>query len=129
VIAIDSSAIVAILLEETDAPQIRAKLLAAGGALISTGNVLELQLVAAGHRNNARWSEVEAIFRDARVAAHPFDERQLAIARDAAVRYGKGRHKAALNFGDCFAYALAKSEAIALLCKGGDFAHTDIELV
>ena len=59
----------------------------------------------------------------------PFDERQADIARDAFVRYGKGRHKAGLNFGDCAAYALAIAEAEPLLFKGTDFAATDVDCV
>ena len=50
------------------------------------------------------------------------------MAREAAIRFGKGRHKAALNYGDCFAYALAKSENIPLLCTGADFALTDVSV-
>ena len=57
----------------------------------------------------------------------PFDDHQADIARDAFARYGKGRHKAALNFGDCAAYALAVSEAEPLLFKGADFGVTDVE--
>jgi len=61
--------------------------------------------------------------KDAEVAA-----KARRLARGAAVRIGKGRHKAALNFGDCFAYALARSEGIKLLCTGNDFPQTDVEL-
>ena len=56
------------------------------------------------------------------------NEQQLRVAREAAVSYGKGRHKAGLNFGDCFAYALAKTEDIPLLCTGKDFAATDLAI-
>jgi ribonuclease VapC len=59
----------------------------------------------------------------------PFDERQADIARDAFLRYGKGRHRAGLNFGDCAAYALAIAEAEPLLFKGTDFTSTDVECV
>jgi ribonuclease VapC len=100
----------------------------ANGALISTGNMLELQLVVAGSRSRTGWSDVEALLALHNVAISPFDEQQLRIAREAAVRYGKGRHKAALNFGDCFAYALAKSEDIPLLCTGNGFAETDVPI-
>jgi len=62
------------------------------------------------------------------IAILPFDDAQLRFAREAALRFGNGRHRASLNFGDCFAYALAKSEGISLLCTGGDFPLTDIEL-
>ncbi|HEX3673737.1 MAG TPA: type II toxin-antitoxin system VapC family toxin [Rhizomicrobium sp.] len=127
-IAVDTSAIVAILRGEEDARQIRAKLAAADGALISAANVLELQIVLAGIRKLARWAEAEDLFRVYGIAVHPFDEAQSDVAREAAVKFGRGKHKAALNFGDCFAYALAKSEGIPLLCKGDDFKLTDIAL-
>jgi len=61
------------------------------------------------------------------VALHPFDARQLQFARHAAIRYGKGRQPAAFDYNDCFTHALAKSEAVALLCTDADFAKTDVE--
>lgn len=127
-IAVDTSAIVAILRAEAEEAQLRARLESADGALISGGNVLELQLVLAGKRERTAWTEVETMFGQYAIAAHPFDGRQLRIAREAAIRFGKGRHKAGLNFGDCFAYALAKSEGVPLLCTGRDFAETDVEM-
>lgn len=93
---------------------------------MSTGNLLELQLVLAD--KPIAWNEVEPFLREYGIAPYPFDELQLQIAREAAVRFGKGRHKAALNFGDCFAYALAKTENLPLLCTGRDFAATDIAI-
>jgi ribonuclease VapC len=128
VIAVDTSAIVAILARETEALRVRATLKASNAALISTGNLLELQLVVGGHRAIAAWKEVEVVLKEYRITPRAFDERQLVIAREASVRYGKGRHKAGLNFGDCFAYALARSEDVPLLCTGKDFAATDVEL-
>jgi ribonuclease VapC len=128
VIAIDTSALVALLRFEPDAPRIRSRLQLAGGALISTANLLELQLVLAGKPSPPAWRQVEIILAEYHVAAQAFDERQLHVAREAAVRYGKGRHKAGLNFGDCFAYALAKTENLAMLCTGRDFAATDIAI-
>jgi len=65
----------------------------------------------------------------ARVEIVPVDEDQAQIARSAWRRFGKGRHPAALNYGDCFAYALAKSRSAPLLFVGDDFAQTDIERV
>jgi ribonuclease VapC len=63
------------------------------------------------------------------LAIVPFDEEQSMIAADAYSRYGRGRHQAGLNFGDCLAYALAKKTGEPLLFKGDDFVHTDIESV
>jgi len=128
-IAVDSSAIVAMLAGERDEPRLRAALENSGGALISAANLLEVQLVVGGVRTIAGWPEVEQLLAKYGIEICPFDARQLAIAREASVRFGKGRHKAGLNFGDCFAYALAKSEGIALLCTGNDFAETDVERV
>jgi ribonuclease VapC len=128
-IVVDSSAVIAILYREPDAARLRAALANANGAAVSTGTLLELQLVVAGTRARSGWAQVEALLELYGVATRPFDERQLRLAREAALRYGKGRHKAALNFGDCFAYALAKSEDAPLLCTGNDFKQTDIELV
>lgn len=127
-LVVDTSAIMAILQSEPDAPRLRARLQSAGRGLISTASLLELQLVIAGRRSMTGWSEAEIVMKENRIAAHPFDERQLRVAREAAVRFGKGRHKAGLNFGDCFAYALAKVEDVPLLCTGKDFAATDIAI-
>lgn len=95
---------------------------------MSAGNVLELQMVIAGRKAASGWPDVEALLSKYKIVVRPFDEVRLALARDAALRFGKGRHKAGLNFGDCFAHALAQSEALALLCIGDDFAQTDVTL-
>jgi ribonuclease VapC len=129
VIAVDTSAIMAILYEEPHAARMRAGLERTDGALISAGNVLEMQIVISGNQSRTGWNHAEALLAKYNIVTHPFDARQLAIAREASIRFGKGRHKAGLNFGDCFAYALAKSEGIALLCTGNDFAETDVERV
>jgi ribonuclease VapC len=127
-IVADTSAIMAILYDEPEAAKMRQALHAAKSALISAANVLELQLVIAGARSRTGWQQAADLLRQYNIAIHPFDERQLHLAREAALKYGKGRHKAKLNFGDCFAYALAKSEGVPLLCTGRDFAHTDLEM-
>ena len=127
-IAIDTSAIVAMIKAEPEERRLRDRLIRTGSALISTANLLELQLVIAGSRAIAIWPEVEKVLAQYAIAPRAFDERQLMLAREAAIRFGKGRHKAGLNFGDCFAYALAKSEDIPLLCTGADFALTDVAL-
>lgn len=127
-IAVDTSAIVAVLWKESERDRVRAALDRANGAAISMGSLLELQLVLGGVRSRVGWNAAEALLAEYRIASRPFDERQLALARDAAIRFGKGHHKAGLNFGDCFAYALAKSEDVPLLCTGGDFALTDVTI-
>jgi ribonuclease VapC len=127
-IAVDSSAIVAIMARERGYEDLCVKLEAADAGSISTSNLLEVHLVVEGKRAIGGWSDVEDLLAQYAIAPRPFDERQLRFAREASLRYGKGRHKAALNFGDCFAYALAKSEGIPLLCTGTDFAQTDVML-
>ena len=106
----------------------RARLEGAGGAMISAASLLELQLVMAGKPSPPAWRQVEIVLEEYAIAIRPFDELQLEVAREVAVRFGKGRHKAGLNFGDCFAYALAKVEDVPLLCAGKDFAATDIAI-
>jgi ribonuclease VapC len=127
-IAVDTSAIVAIIKGEAEESRLRARLAREHQSLMSTANLLELQIVLEGKRIVDGWDEVEELLVGYRISAHPFDDLQLNIAREAAIRFGKGRHEARLNFGDCFAYALAKSEDIPLLCTGGDFAKTDVAI-
>ncbi len=124
-IAVDTSAVIAILQQERDAPAVRACLGDALEAVISAASCLELQLVVQ-RMNPGGWDAVEALLARYRISVRAFDADQLAIAREAASRYGRGRHPAKLNYGDCFAYALAKSEGAPLLYVGGDFALTDI---
>lgn len=127
-IAVDTSALMAIFLREDGADRLIDRLAAEPSSIISAGNMLELQLVAMRVDRDGVWSDVERLISANRIEIRPFDARQLAIAREAAERFGRGRHKARLNIGDCFAYALAKSENVPLLCVGNDFAETDIAL-
>jgi ribonuclease VapC len=127
-IAVDTSAIVAILKAEQEESRLRGVLERAGRAAISACNLLELQIVLAGRKPESAWPHVEALLAKYAVLIRSFDERQLRVAREAAVHYGKGRHKAGLNLGDCFAYALAKTEDLPLLCTGKDFAATDVAI-
>lgn len=107
--------------------QLIEKLADSGGCIISAASVLELQLVL-NDREFAGWPDVEDLFRTHQIAIRAFDAQQLYLARDAAIRYGKGRRKAGLNFGDCFSYALARAEDIPLLCTGRDFTATDVKI-
>ena len=94
-IAVDSSAVIAILYREPEAARLRAALANADGAVISTGTLLELQLVVAGTRARSGWTQAEALLALYGVTARAFDERQLRLAREAATRYGKGRRATA----------------------------------
>ena len=126
-IAVDSSAVIAILWDEPGAKALRARLAQAGAAAISAGSALELQFVLARVGVAEAWDDVEALFMAYRISVRAFDETQLAFAREGAIRFGRGRHRAALNFGDCFAYALARAEDLPLLFVGDDFAKTDVK--
>ncbi len=123
-IVVDTSAIYAMIAAEPEEARLRAALGGENLHLMSAGNVLELQLVTASR--GVSWDKIRQLLETYGVVVRAFDESQLQIARAAVVKYGRGRHPAKLNFGDCFAYALAKSEGAPLLYVGGDFALTDI---
>lgn len=127
-ICVDTSAIVAIIEREPDEMRLKAALATEGEAVVSTASLLELQIVMANKGSILSWPDIEAMLAKLRIAPRAFDERQLSIARDAAIRFARGRHKAALNFGDCFAYALARSEGSPILAAGHEFSRTDISV-
>ena len=93
---------------------------------ISGVSFIELTIVADRKDNPVPLALVEEFVRDARLTVEPIDSGQIASARLAHLKYGRGRHKARLNLGDCFVYALAKQTGEPLLFKGDDFAHTDL---
>jgi ribonuclease VapC len=127
VIVIDSSALVAILRKEPDALLFAEAIGAEDSVIVSAVNCFEASMVLAGRSHGeTAWRPLDALLARAKIAVIPFDGGQTGTARAAFLRYGKGRHPAALNFGDCAAYALAKSKGIPLLYKGADFAKTDI---
>ena len=116
----------ALATEETGHDAIRRAIDNDGPALISAATLLELSIVAMG-RGPAVQQRVRELLDELPVVIVPFDAEQAEIAANAYERYGKGReHPAQLNFGDTFAYALASSRGLPLLCKGDDFARTDI---
>ncbi|HKI06340.1 MAG TPA: type II toxin-antitoxin system VapC family toxin [Thermoanaerobaculia bacterium] len=125
---LDSSAIVAILVEEPGAEELLSKLQATGPVGVGTPTLVESHLVLAGRlqTNPAPYLESFLLALDAVVL--PFSDVHWYAAADAFLRFGKGRHPAALNFGDCMAYATAKIAAQPLLCVGNDFPRTDLEL-
>jgi ribonuclease VapC len=96
---------------------------------MSVGNLLETSLVIESRFGAEGIRDLDQLVGKARIELVPVDLEQLGIARRAFSRFGKGRHPAALNFGDCFAYALARALGEPLLYKGDDFARTDIEAV
>ena len=126
---IDTSVLITILQDEPDRDLFLRAIDAADSRLISAMSKLEAGLVMVGRLGPAAAGEVDALLAKLSAVIVPFDERQADIARDAFARYGKGRHRAGLNFGHCAAYALAIAEAEPLLFKGTDFAATDVEAV
>ena len=126
-IAVDTSALVAIVFGELERAAFRQTILRARKALISTVSVLELKMVAYGRRGPRAVVLVDDLLRLPMFEITAPGPADLAAAFGAFVAFGKGSgHPAALNFGDLFAYALAKVRNLPLLFKGGDFAETDI---
>ncbi|MCA3350220.1 MAG: type II toxin-antitoxin system VapC family toxin [Roseomonas sp.] len=124
---LDSSALVAILFKEPEAERLAAMIRDADATAIAAPTLLETAIVAEGRTRPGMAEKLDALIAAAGAEIVPFTALHAAIARDAWRRFGKGRHKAGLNLGDCFAYALAKERGQALLFKGDDFAATDIE--
>src|SRR5919112_2031729 len=87
----------------------------------SAATLVELCMVAGSHAGAAVWTEIETLMADAAMEVVPFTADHAALAREGWRRFGKGRHPAGLNLGDCFAYALAQERGEALLFKGEDF--------
>jgi ribonuclease VapC len=125
-IAVDTSAIVAIALNEPERPVFRQAIMQAGKALISTASVLETRMVLYGRRGPRAVVLVDDMLRLPVFEITPPGPADLQAAFDAFVVFGKGSgHPAALNFGDLFSYALAKVRGLPLLFKGNDFSETD----
>ncbi|MGH3690313.1 MAG: type II toxin-antitoxin system VapC family toxin [Microbacterium sp.] len=126
---VDSSALVAILLDEPEAPRF-ASCLATEEVSLSAASLTETLLVLRGKAAEAIVSDLDELLRVTEVSIVPLDERQARLAGDAFVRYGRGSgSRARLNYGDCFSYALAITRNEPLLFKGQDFVHTDVRVV
>ena len=123
---IDSSALIAILCDEPERHRFNRQIEIESQCLISTASVLETSIVLETRYGEQASHELDCFLSTASIEICPFDSQQLAIARHAYRQYGKGRHPASLNYGDCFSYALAKQKGEALLFKGNDFTKTDI---
>ena len=122
----DTSAIVSVLTNESDAPDFLAAMEQDGEVLVSIGTAVELMTVAIGKGEDIYRLAVQFLQRSF-IHLEPLDEPQLWVAADAYRRYGKGQgHPAQLNLGDTFAYALASVRRLPLLFKGNDFAQTDV---
>jgi ribonuclease VapC len=129
-IVVDSSALVAILLGDPDAPKYRDRLVVAAGALLSVANYVETGQVLVQRKPDsieATLADFHAFLQASLTTLAAVDEAQAREALKARITYGRGfGHPARLNHSDCFAYALAKSRGLPLLYKGKDFTHTDI---
>jgi ribonuclease VapC len=125
---IDTSVLLAVLFGDPDAGSLLETLLAQPHLHLSIGSRLETSLVAEGSRFGAPVDAVDQLIVQLGVVVVPFDDAQLHWALRGWRLYGKGRHRAGLNLGDCFSYALAKALDRPLLFKGDDFCHTDVRL-
>jgi len=126
-VIIDTSALIAILRAEPDAGQMAVAIERAQIRRISAANWLETAVVIDASRDPVASRRFDELVKTAELHVEPVTGDQARIARDAYRDFGKGSgHKAGLNFGDCLAYALAKSTGEDLLFKGNDFGHTDI---
>ena len=125
---IDTSAFAAIFFAEPERKAFLDAITASGSRLASAASVFETGIVLESRQGEAAGREFDLFLVRANFQIVPVDAEQADIARSAWRKYGKGRHPAALNFGDCFSYALAKVSGEPLLAKGSDFGLTDIAL-
>ena len=124
---VDSSVIVAILSGEPEAQSLADAIAGAPSREISALNYVEVAVVIDSRDDPVFSRKIDDLLRDAQVGIEPVTVEQARIARAAYRDFGKSRHRAGLNFGDCFAYALAKDKGEPLLFQGDDFSRTDVE--
>lgn len=128
-LVVDTSALVAILLQEPEAGEFLRILSGAKQISLSAANKTELLIVIRSRLGPAGVAKALDLLAMYGVAIVPVDEFYADLAAGSFERFGKGRHPAGLNFGDCFAYALAKQLGVPLLFKGQDFSQTDLPLI
>jgi ribonuclease VapC len=126
---IDTSAFAAIFFGEPERQKFLEAITAAGSRLVSAASVLETGMVLEARQGDSAGREFDLFIVRANVQIVPVDAELADLARSAWRKYGKGRHPAGLNFGDCFSYALAKFSGEPLLAKGTDFASTDLTVL
>ncbi len=126
---VDTSAVIAILFAEPDATELGTALLTFSRRRMSALAHLEASVVTLAKKGPSGVAELDALVQAARLEIVPFDGPQALAARDAYKRFGKGRHPARLNLGDCCSYALARVTGDPLLFKGNDFSQTDLTAV
>lgn len=125
---VDTSALVAILFAESTAERLMEAILAAPRPIVSAASLVEVGLVAIARRGAASERELNSLLRQFRLQIIPVTADHAERALGAFRRFGKGRHPAGLNYGDCFSYALASITGEPLLCVGDDFARTDLQI-
>jgi ribonuclease VapC len=123
---IDTSAVLAILQDEPERRAFNTLVAAAETRLLSAASLVELSIVVEARFGSDGQGDLDLFLSTAEIEIVAVDRAQAELARRAFSRYGKGRHRAGLNFGDCFSYALAKGAGVPLLFKGNDFGHTDL---
>lgn len=123
---VDTSAVLAIVFAEEGYEALITALSDAASAGIAAPSVTEAGIVLRARLGNKAPGLIERFLQELHIEIIPFDEAHVAVAVEAFSRYGKGRHRAGLNFGDCMSYAVAKLADAPLLYVGDDFAHTDI---
>jgi len=123
---IDTSALVALLDQEPEAKRIAHVLASTSERTLSAANLVEVGIVMQARRGDDGARDLDLLLAKLKVDIATVTPRHADIARKAFRRYGRGRHPANLNFGDCFAYALAKDKSAPLLFKGEDFGRTDV---
>ena len=123
---IDTSALVALLDQEPEAARIAHALASSPERTLSAANLVEIGIVMQARRGDDGARDLDLLLAKLKVEIEAVTAGQADIARKAFRRYGRGRHAANLNFGDCFAYALAKDKSAPLLFKGDDFGRTDV---
>ena len=128
-LVVDTSAVIAVLLDEPSGEALARALASAVGPLISAASVAEIGIVAEARAGMRGGDQVRDLLAAADVTVVPVDAAAVAGALDAWRRFGKGNHPVSLNYGDCFVYALAAHTELPLLCVGDDFAATDLQIV
>lgn len=126
---LDSSAVMALLLDESDADSMRLAIADSATRLMSAATLVEASLVIENRNGEAGGRELDLLISRLGIVIVPVDAEQAAEARRGWRRFGRGRHAAALNYGDLFSYALSRTTGEPLLFKGEDFARTDVARV
>lgn len=124
---LDTSAVLAILQNESERRQFNEAIDAAEARSLSTASFVECSMIVESRYGADGVRDLDLFIAKAQISLVPVDEEQANLARRAFRKYGKGRHPAALNFGDCFSYALSKALQEPLLFKGNDFSQTDVD--